>query len=147
VPRSRARRWWIVGLILIAVAGLVIFLEKFRLGSFPRVWQAYVDHGDKPSMGLKLEYSSDGDLWSVRVYLLPPEPAGDFAHGQKIPIENEVNLREGLAFTLVLPPNAPKRMRLRFPSSLAPKFHASLAEAEPPAEGGQTEDLEFVEVK
>lgn len=130
-------------MILIAVAGLVVFLEKFHLGSFPRVWQAYVDHGDKPGLGLKLQYDSDGDLWSVLVYILPPEPSGDFAHGRKIPIQDAVNLPDGLAFTLVLPPNPPKRMRLLFPQSLAPKFHASLGEAE----GGQMEDLEFVEVK
>jgi len=106
-------------------------------------WQAYVDRGDKPSLGLEL--TRDGHGLTGAVLILDANKPGDFAGGQRYPIEVQREQPDNVFFVVFFAPHQPDRVILKLKEPIAgPHFHATMQSADG---RGDPIDFDFQRVK
>ncbi len=106
-------------------------------------WQAYVDRGDKPPLGMELIRDSHG--LSGAVYILDPNKPGDFNAGQHYPIQVQRERPQDVFFIVFFAPHQPDRVILTLKEPIAgPEFHAVMQSADG---RGDPVDFDFKRVR
>jgi len=92
-------------------------------------WQAYVDRGDKPSLGMELTRGGHG--LEGAVYILDANKPGDFAAGQRFPIQVQRDQPDNVFFVVFFAPHEPDRVILKLNEPISgPEFHAVMQSAD-----------------
>jgi hypothetical protein len=110
---------------IIACCLLLIGCHKEEKG----VWQAYVARGDNPGLGMELD--SDGHHLAGAVYIMDANKPGDFAAGQKYPIQIQSELPNRVVFVVFFAPHQPDIVALKLNGPVAgPSFHGVMQSAD-----------------
>ena len=93
------------------------------------VWQAYVERGEKPGLGMELTRGSHG-LEGV-VCIMDANKPGDFAAAQRYPIQIQREQPDNVFFVVFFAPHQPDRVILKLNEPIAgTEFHGVMQSAD-----------------